>query len=205
MSDLASRIPNNTQNNNNRNKAPSASSLLLLTPQKQQQIVPHRSKSSSIGDEDEEDEDEDEGTATHGLTGSSGKRSTGHAGSGVAGNQGHGGNNGGRNGFGLISVTPCLQELQCQGVIGSDQAIRLTFTYAWTSGASSGSPRLGSVTEVKWTALLFGGTLYLQVPEGLAIERSKEAFVNLLEFAEEELDCSQILICIPKSRPERRK
>lgn len=170
--------------------------------------MPHRSKSSSIGDEDEEDEDEDEAHGA-GLM-AQGKRN------GTSGTRVVGRNSGnGRNGFGLISVTPCLQELQGQGVIGSDQAVvrgsdgqtavRLTFSYAWTSGASSSSPRLGSVSEVKWSALLFGGTLYLKVPEGLAIERSKEAFVNLLEFAEEELDCSQILICISKSRPERRE
>jgi len=185
----------------NRSSALSSdSNTSLSTTQQQQQHQQqhqHRSKSSSIGEE-EEDEDEYEGGG-----GRSSSRSSGN-GNSRGGNKVGNGNSSSisvqGNGFGLISVTPCLEDL----VGHSDESpIQMTFSYAWTSKACSSSPRLGSVNEVKWNAVLFKGILYLNVPDGLVIERSKEAFVTLLEFAEEELDCSQILICFSKNRTER--
>jgi len=58
-------------------------------------------------------------------------------------------------------------------------------------------------TTTHWSAILWQGDLYLNVPDGIAIERSKEAFVSLLEFAEEQLGCRSIVVCFSKSRPER--
>ena len=171
-------------------------SAVSLNLQHQQQQQSHRSKSSSIG-EDEEDEDEHEQYEGRSADGKVTGRRNGGGGGGSSSSitvQG--------NGFGLISVTPCLQDLLDKS---DDAPVQLTISYAWTSKASCASPRLGSMSEIKWNALLFKGILYLNVPEGLAIERSKEAFVNLLEFAEEELDCSQILVCFSKARTERRE
>jgi len=73
----------------------------------------------------------------------------------------------------------------------------MTFSYAWAGLSQEGH------NEVKWSALLFKGHLYLSVPNGLVVERSKEAFVTLLEFAEEQLDCSAIVVYFAKNRPER--
>lgn len=113
-----------------------------------------------------------------------------------------------RNGFGLITVTPCVSELIQQS---ASAAVELTFSYTWTPSicdASHGSVDPGhrvqnSAIEIKWNALLVKGHLYLNVPNGVGVERNKEAFVTLLEFAEEELACTHIIVCFSKTRPER--
>lgn len=47
-------------------------------------------------------------------------------------------------------------------------------------------------------ALLWSKSLYIQVTDTL-VNMSKEVFVNLLEYAEEELECENVILCIPKS------
>ena len=110
-----------------------------------------------------------------------------------------------RNGFGLITVTPCVSELLSKSL---DSAVELTFSYTWTpsiADPSEASPRSGqqSAIEINWNALLVKGHLYLNVPNGVGVERNKEAFVTLLEFAEEELASTHIIVSFNKSRPER--
>lgn len=112
-----------------------------------------------------------------------------------------------RNGFGLITVTPCVEELIRQS---TDGAVELTFSYTWTPSVADPSDRIvvdkkSSSIEINWKAVLTNGHLYLNVPNGVGVERNKEAFVTLLEFAEEELNCSHIVVCFNKSRPERGK
>lgn len=70
---------------------------------------------------------------------------------------------------------------------------------------SAGSIGGGSakIVNAEWLALLWRGDLYLTVPNGIVIERSKEAFITLLEFAEEKLQCKSIIVCFSKSRTER--
>jgi len=51
----------------------------------------------------------------------------------------------------------------------------------------------------KWEAILYQNNLYLQIPAGVLFETSKEAFVNLLEYAEEELKCQNVIICLDKN------
>jgi len=92
----------------------------------------------------------------------------------------------------VISVTPCVSDL----IKASGQA-PTQLHFSCTGGLQQ--------DEVKWTALLFKGHLYLSVPNGLVVETSKEAFVTLLEFAEEQLDCEAIVVCFAKNRPEKRK
>lgn len=137
-----------------------------------------RSKSASIGEEDDEF-DEQENYYGEGC--SSGGQGT----STVR-----------EDGFGVVSVTPCVSELVKCSLQGPTQ---MTFSYAWAGLSQEGH------NEVKWSALLFKGHLYLSVPNGLVVERSKEAFVTLLEFAEEQLDCSAIVVYFAKNRPERRE
>lgn len=113
-----------------------------------------------------------------------------------------------RNGFGVITVTPCVSELIQRS---ADAAVELTFSYSWTPSICDGSHgsvdpghrQQNSAIEIKWNALLVKGHLYLNVPNGVGVERNKEAFVTLLEFAEEELACTHIIVCFSKTRPER--
>lgn len=55
----------------------------------------------------------------------------------------------------------------------------------------------------KWEAILYANNLYLQIPAGVLFETSKEAFVNLLEYAEEELKCQNVVICLDKNCVEK--
>jgi len=54
-----------------------------------------------------------------------------------------------------------------------------------------------------WDALLWKGNMYLQIPSGIQVERSKEAFISLLEFGEDDLNCNNIVVGFSKSRAER--
>jgi len=61
--------------------------------------------------------------------------------------------------------------------------------------------QLAEQTTVVWETVVVGRRLYLSIvhlPEG-----SKEAFVSLLEYAEEVLGCSHVLICFKKDRSDR--
>jgi len=58
--------------------------------------------------------------------------------------------------------------------------------------------QLGAHTTVTWKALLVGGALYLR-PAHTLPDGSKEAFVALLEYAEEHLKCECIYVCFRKT------
>lgn len=45
--------------------------------------------------------------------------------------------------------------------------------------------------------------LYVELPRVLAPEASKHSFMSLLEFAEEKLNCSQLILCMSKAREDR--
>lgn len=62
---------------------------------------------------------------------------------------------------------------------------------------------LAEHTDIQWNAVLWQRRLYVQVPDVGMTEGSKEAFLSLLEFSEEELQCSHIIVCFSKSRPDR--
>jgi len=50
-----------------------------------------------------------------------------------------------------------------------------------------------------WDAILRQGRLYIHVgPSQMTDGGSKEAFVSLLEYAEEVLECSHVIVCIEK-------
>lgn len=57
-------------------------------------------------------------------------------------------------------------------------------------------------TVTRWEAVVQGGTIYLRMP-GVLQSGSKESFMLLLDFAEERLGCSNCIICVLKSRPDR--
>jgi len=57
--------------------------------------------------------------------------------------------------------------------------------------------------EVKWDTLLIGKTLFIEIPSDILPEGSKESFVSLLEYAEESLGCSKVIVCFKKNRDDR--
>jgi ornithine decarboxylase antizyme 1 len=57
--------------------------------------------------------------------------------------------------------------------------------------------------QVNWETVLLNGKLFIEVPGGILPAGSKESFVTLLEFAEEELQCSHVIVCFNKSRSDR--
>jgi len=57
--------------------------------------------------------------------------------------------------------------------------------------------------EVQWETVYWGRKLYIHVPCGILPEGSKEGFVSLLEYAEEALKCSHVVVCFKKDRADR--
>jgi len=73
-------------------------------------------------------------------------------------------------------------------------AIRLTLNFS-----------LVEQQDVKWEALLWRENLFILIPDGISLDGSKEAFVALLEFAEEELRCKLVTVYFGKDRGDRSK
>lgn len=57
--------------------------------------------------------------------------------------------------------------------------------------------------EVQWETIFWGSTLYIQVPNAILPEGPKEGFVSLLEYAEEKLQCTHVVVCFKKDRFDR--
>ena len=53
-----------------------------------------------------------------------------------------------------------------------------------------------------WEAILWQGRLYVNVTMQQLSEGSKEAFVELLEYAEERLGCSHVVVCLDRQLKE---
>ncbi|XP_074820990.1 LOW QUALITY PROTEIN: ornithine decarboxylase antizyme 2 [Natator depressus] len=62
------------------------------------------------------------------------------------------------------------------------------------------------ITEVKissWDAVLSNQSLFVEIPDGLLADGSKEGLLALLEFAEEKMKANYVFICFRKSREDR--
>lgn len=57
--------------------------------------------------------------------------------------------------------------------------------------------------QVQWETVFVDGRLYVEVPNGILPEGSKESFVTLLEYAETVLECSHVIVCFKKNRNDR--
>ncbi|KAL2099607.1 hypothetical protein ACEWY4_004001 [Coilia grayii] len=55
---------------------------------------------------------------------------------------------------------------------------------------------------IHWQAVLSGEGLYVDIPQDLLLEGSKESFVSLLEFAEEHLKVVSVFVCFYKNRED---
>lgn len=62
---------------------------------------------------------------------------------------------------------------------------------------------LSDSKEVEWKTLLVNGVLYVDIPVSLLPDGSRDAFVSLLEFAEEKLECEKVYVCFKRNRPDR--
>lgn len=85
-----------------------------------------------------------------------------------------------------------------QPVPSSPPPLRLTFRA--TPGA--GSPPRTPASSQAWDAVLRGDTLYVTPPSHLA-EGSREAFVALLEAAEDQLRCKHVIVVFPIDRADK--
>lgn len=63
--------------------------------------------------------------------------------------------------------------------------------------------RLTNSLSVHWDTLVCGKIMYVMIPAGVLPDGSKESFVSLLEYAEEVMECSQVIICLDKNRKDR--
>lgn len=57
--------------------------------------------------------------------------------------------------------------------------------------------------EVTWETMLVDGKLFVEIPSGILPEGSKEGLVTLLEFAEEKLQCKNVIIFFRRDRNNR--
>lgn len=73
-----------------------------------------------------------------------------------------------------------------------DAAVVLTFNFQLTNSKVA-----------QWNSVLWKRRLYVQVPDTGMCDGSKESFLTLLEFAEEELQCSHVIVCFNKNRPDK--
>lgn len=96
------------------------------------------------------------------------------------------------------TVTAALNRLSVSKDVGSDTgpetaASNLCFKVCPVAGV-----------EVVWeTILVDKQRLYVEVPSGILPEGSRESLITLLEFAEEQLKCTHVILCFKKNRPDR--
>jgi len=82
--------------------------------------------------------------------------------------------------------------IPCENELPKDQPVKITFRYPLT-------PQ----TVLTWDTILLKKNLYIEVPNGCLPDASKEAFVALLEYSEEVLNCEHAIVCFPKDRADR--
>lgn len=57
--------------------------------------------------------------------------------------------------------------------------------------------------EVSWSTIAVNGELIVEIPSGILPQGSKESFVTLLEYAEDELRVNNVFVCFKKDRCDR--
>jgi len=105
------------------------------------------------------------------------------------GNDGSDGSGGGVGKYNAYRMPPNIGELTKQSC---NNAIRLTLNI-----------NLRERHDVKWEAILWRQNLFIHIPNRICLDNSKEAFISLLEFAEEELLCMRVTVYFDKNRSDR--
>ncbi|XP_054161486.1 ornithine decarboxylase antizyme 1-like [Oppia nitens] len=91
--------------------------------------------------------------------------------------------------LGKYRAPPTIEELTKQS---RQSAIRLTLNIRLLEGH-----------DVEWKAIIWKENLLIQIPNGISLDNSKEAFISLLELAEEELTCQRVTVYFDKNRSDR--
>ena len=82
---------------------------------------------------------------------------------------------------------------------GSGKISAKSFVKRFKFGVSAGD---NAAKLPPWEAILWQGRLYVNVTMQQLSEGSKEAFVELLEYAEERLGCSHVVVCLDRQLKE---
>jgi ornithine decarboxylase antizyme 1 len=100
------------------------------------------------------------------------------------------------NGVGFIKEPPVITNgvntLDVDALVRAQVASNLCFVITLTD-----------CIQVTWDTLIINGKLFIEVPNGVMPEGSKESFVTLLEYAEDKLKVSHVIVCFKKSRTDR--
>jgi len=91
-----------------------------------------------------------------------------------------------------VSNNPYILRNKGENSFDDENPIQITFNYPLTAQ-----------TVLTWQTYLQKNNLYIEVPNGLLPDASKEAFVALLEYAEEVLQCDHAVVCFQKDRVDR--
>jgi len=91
-----------------------------------------------------------------------------------------------------LCETFSLSNLQDQQKFPKSHPLQITFRYPLTPH-----------TILTWDTTLLNDNLYIEVPNGCLPDASKEAFVALLEYAEEVLQCRHAVVCFKADRMDR--
>ncbi|KAK9503480.1 hypothetical protein O3M35_010026 [Rhynocoris fuscipes] len=84
------------------------------------------------------------------------------------------------------------QEIELFEATGRGGSVRITFEL-----------KLTEQTEAIWDTVLIDRRLYIQIRPSLLPDGSKEAFITLLEYAEEVLKCTDIIVWFKKDCQDR--
>jgi len=93
------------------------------------------------------------------------------------------------SGLGKYRSPPSIGELTKQSC---NNPIRLTLNIT-----------LREQHDVKWESILWRQNLFIHIPTAICLDNSKQAFISVLEFAEEELLCMQVIVYFNKNRTDR--
>jgi len=122
------------------------------------------------------------------------------------------------NGVGVLKAPP----VSAAGLVADGSTRASSLFPAATSSSSSGGGKFGPLApdpppavnlcfkvspvaglEVEWETILVDGRLYVEVPPGILPAGSRESLVELLEYAEDKLKCSHVILCFRRNRPDR--
>jgi len=76
---------------------------------------------------------------------------------------------------------------------------KTNYSASCQAAAAAATAGAGADNELPgWEAVLWRGRLYVSVTPATLSNGSKEAFVSLLEYAEDVLECSHVIVCLGK-------
>ncbi|XP_018407174.1 PREDICTED: ornithine decarboxylase antizyme 1, partial [Cyphomyrmex costatus] len=91
-----------------------------------------------------------------------------------------------------VSSQIIKEDVLLEAVEGTEEPVRITFVL-----------RLTRITSVEWETVVWHRCLYIRVPVYFLPEGSKDAFLSLLEYAEDPLHCTHVIVCLRKDRSDR--